>query len=472
MNRAVSLDVLRGLSIFGMILSGTIPFGNVLPAWMYHAQCPPPSHAFNPEIAGITWVDLVLPVFIFCMGAAIPLALGKKLEKGQTIGEITRQILTRFSVLVLFAIYIAHIMPHAIGKGFWNLNLLGTDVKGYDLQIFTLLGFLLMFPMFAVIRDAKKKIIYRIAGWGGAILLLLIFRFTYGQEFSLHRSNIIILLLAGVYFLGAISWLISRNNTTARLAIFIFWAAVQVLSKHTGLGIIIENYQPISWFFKLSMSFYMLLLIPATMVGDIIAKRLKSSEEFSERAGNGNSKHIFFAGVLAVSVWLTISLFARWTTAVFIVTPATLIFLYLLVTKYIPGYRQMFTLAAYLIIIGLMVEPVEGGIKKDYVTVSYLLITAGISINLLMFLDYVVAYFRNSRWVKLFEGAGSNPLMAYVMSTWFMFPLLHVSFLIGFYNVLYPSGYPWIGVLRAACLVMLIMVVVNRMVRKKIVWRV
>ena len=142
MKRAVSLDVLRGLSIFGMILSGTIPFGSTLPAWMYHAQCPPPTHAFNPGIPGISWVDLVLPVFIFCMGAAIPLALRKKLERGQTIPALMKQITARFATLVLFAIYIAHIMPHAIGKGFWNLNLFGTTVAGYDLQLFTFLGFL------------------------------------------------------------------------------------------------------------------------------------------------------------------------------------------------------------------------------------------------------------------------------------------------------------------------------------------
>lgn len=28
---------------------------------MSHAQTPPPDHIFNPEIPGITWVDLVFP---------------------------------------------------------------------------------------------------------------------------------------------------------------------------------------------------------------------------------------------------------------------------------------------------------------------------------------------------------------------------------------------------------------------------
>ena len=109
MKRALSLDVLRGLSIFGMVLAATIPFGGALPAWMYHAQCPPPTHAFNPQVAGITWVDLVLPVFIFCMGAAIPLALNRKIEKGANGIVLGKSIVARFFSLVFFAIYIAHI---------------------------------------------------------------------------------------------------------------------------------------------------------------------------------------------------------------------------------------------------------------------------------------------------------------------------------------------------------------------------
>ena len=73
--RAHSLDALRGYAIMTMILAATEAFG-ILPAWMYHAQEPPPTHVFNPHIYGITWVDLIFPFFLFSMGAAIPLSLG------------------------------------------------------------------------------------------------------------------------------------------------------------------------------------------------------------------------------------------------------------------------------------------------------------------------------------------------------------------------------------------------------------
>jgi hypothetical protein len=60
--RADALDALRGLAILGMILSGSIPFNDMLPGWMYHAQVPPPHHVFNPDLPGISWVDLDITI--------------------------------------------------------------------------------------------------------------------------------------------------------------------------------------------------------------------------------------------------------------------------------------------------------------------------------------------------------------------------------------------------------------------------
>ena len=80
--RYLSLDFLRGLTIFGMVLSAIQPHG-VMPGWMYHVQNPPPAHDLDMTVPGIGWVDLVFPIFIFCMGAAIPFA---KPSKGYSAG--------------------------------------------------------------------------------------------------------------------------------------------------------------------------------------------------------------------------------------------------------------------------------------------------------------------------------------------------------------------------------------------------
>ena len=78
--RADSIDLLRGLAIVGMVLSGQMLWHSDLPAWLFHAQLPPPDFRFDPSVPGITWVDLVFPFFLFSMGAAFPLAMRRRLE--------------------------------------------------------------------------------------------------------------------------------------------------------------------------------------------------------------------------------------------------------------------------------------------------------------------------------------------------------------------------------------------------------
>ena len=97
--RITSIDILRGIAIIGMIFCANIGFNSGLPAWMFHAQTPPPTYAFDPAAAGLTWVDLVFPFFLFSMGAAFPLAMRKKFENGASIGSTVLQLLKRWAIL-------------------------------------------------------------------------------------------------------------------------------------------------------------------------------------------------------------------------------------------------------------------------------------------------------------------------------------------------------------------------------------
>jgi predicted acyltransferase len=135
--RATALDALRGFAILTMVLSGVIPY-RILPAWMYHAQIPPPTHQFNPELPGFTWVDLVFPLFLFALGAALPLALNRKLEQ-KPLWKICLGILERGFLLGFFAIFLRHVRPHVLNPSpqprEWLLALLGF---GLLFLIFTL----------------------------------------------------------------------------------------------------------------------------------------------------------------------------------------------------------------------------------------------------------------------------------------------------------------------------------------------
>ena len=113
--RALALDALRGYAIITMVLSATI-ISSILPGWMSHAQTPPPEHIFNPEIPGITWVDLVFPFFLFAMGAAFPFSIGRHAEKGRSKLMLCYDAIKRGIQLTFFAIFIQHFYPYVISS--------------------------------------------------------------------------------------------------------------------------------------------------------------------------------------------------------------------------------------------------------------------------------------------------------------------------------------------------------------------
>ena len=106
-SRAAAVDALRGLAILGMVLVAAEPLGG-LPAWMYHAQTPPPTFEMNTAIAGFTWPDLVFPIFMFCLGVAIPLSLARRLERGAGLRELAGGIAARGVLLVFVALFRQH----------------------------------------------------------------------------------------------------------------------------------------------------------------------------------------------------------------------------------------------------------------------------------------------------------------------------------------------------------------------------
>src|ERR1044071_342460 len=69
--RLTSLDVFRGLTVAGMLL--------VNDPGTWSAISPPLEHA---EWNGWTPTDLIFPFFLFIVGVAIPLAFGKRIERG------------------------------------------------------------------------------------------------------------------------------------------------------------------------------------------------------------------------------------------------------------------------------------------------------------------------------------------------------------------------------------------------------
>ena len=86
--RILSIDVFRGLAVAGMVLVNNPGTWGAVYAPLRHADW----HGWTPT-------DLIFPFFLFIVGVAIPLALGRRLGEGLKRGDIVRRILRRSAVI-------------------------------------------------------------------------------------------------------------------------------------------------------------------------------------------------------------------------------------------------------------------------------------------------------------------------------------------------------------------------------------
>ena len=420
--RADALDALRGIAVLAMVLSGTIA-RKTLPAWMYHAQEAPPIHAFNPKLAGLTWVDLVFPFFLFAMGAAIPLALSRRIAKGWDLKKVILSILQRGFLLASFAIFLQHIRPTVIdpnepGSHKWWLGLY---------------GFLILFLMF--VRWPTKKLPWlRIAtttaAWSAGIGFVSRIKYPNGIGFDFNRSDIILVVLANIAVFGSIIWLFTRSNIWLRVGFLGFLFAMRLASSTDGWIKLVWFYSPAPWIFQFDYFKYLFIVIPGTIVGDLLYRWIEYRSPEEEIYANWKSPRYFSMMILmfAINLVLLVGLQARLVWQTSLVTLVLCVCGWVLLRN--PGnvtenlLNRLYRWGFYWVVLGLVFEPYEGGIKKDSATMSYFFVTTGMAIFLLMGLTIIIDVFQRKSWLQLFIDNGVNPMIGYVGFANIVWPIL------------------------------------------------
>lgn len=264
--RAHALDALRGYAIITMVLSAMEAF-SVLPRWMYHAQVPPPDHVFDPTIYGITWVDIIFPFFLFSMGAAIPLSLGRQHAKGESIMKLTWKTVQRWVKLTFFAIFIIHAFPFMLGYE--------QEWMRYAMPIFF---FILLCLMFMPNPFGLSPYKARTITWSAylvAVGFMLLQPYAGGAPFRLTDSDCIMLILANVSLTGSIIYLLTIGHPLRRLALLPFLVAL-FMAAHTANSwpaqLIHTSWLP--WLYLPAYQEYLLIIIPGTVAGEWIAQWL------------------------------------------------------------------------------------------------------------------------------------------------------------------------------------------------------
>ncbi len=467
--RADALDALRGLAILLMILSGAIHYRVPLPAWMYHAQVPPPDFIFTPDLPGITWVDLVFPFFLFAMGAAFPFALRKKTDTHTPMWKIVFQILQRGVLLVWFAVFIQHVKPYSLHAEPTMLDWLTG-----------LLGFALLFAMFIRMPAAATRRVavpVKIIGYGASVLLLAMLTYPNGSGFSTGRSDIIIIVLANTAVFGSLIWLWTRNAPILRLGILGLLLALRLTQSVDGSwNQWLWSMSPVPWAYKLYYLQYLFIVIPGMIAGDLMYAFIHAPQPEPktepERAHAGSMTMLLVLMLLIVAVTVT-GLFLRFTTITLIVDAvyAACAF-YLLSRERAPigrHYTELLCWAAYWLLLGLAFEAFEGGIKKDRSTLSYYFVMDGLAIMAYIAFSIAIDVLRRGRAVASLVRSGQNPMIAYVAGSTVVMPMMAFVGTDGLIAAIPPA--PWVGLAKGLFITVMVAWIAGFCTKKRLFWR-
>lgn len=465
--RALALDALRGFAIIAMILSGQMILTH-LPAWMAHAQVPPNS-SFDPSIFGITWVDLVFPFFLFSMGAAFSFSLGSKLDKGENKFKLCWDSFVRALQLVFFAIFFQHMKPFVISSS--------VDIGSCFISLF---AFGLMFLMFVndIIPAFKNS---KIGNWGVKLSAFLIgFIIMYNLEytgkktadFDIYFSNIIIIVLANMAFFASVIYIFTYKKPYYRLLVLPFVMAVFLASANPGWVKSVYDFTPVPWGYTFYYLKYLFIVIPGSLAGEYLYEWINSDTAKVYENKDANAFLIAFIS-LALIVSNVYLLFTRQLELNLLVT------LILLATGYFSlksnssnfgvFWKKLFSVGAYCLLLGLVLEAYEGGIRKDQSTYSYYFVTSGLAFFGIIFLSVICDYFKFIKSTKFLVLAGQNPMIAYVASSLVVMPLIHITGLSNYFYVFEETAF--MGVLRGVLITTVTVLITMFFTRLKWFWR-
>jgi len=210
--RQLSIDVFRAINMFFMIFVNDLSGVRNVPEWIDHVK---------ENVDGMHFADTIFPLFLFIAGLSIPLAIGRRISKGDSFTSITVYILLRSFALIVM--------------GFFHVNM-----EEYSKQALLPLGwweFLLTLSFFLIWLDypdtlAKAKK-YALMGLGVAILITLAILYKgegrHGQIRGLEPSWWGILGIIGwAYLVCGMVYLVFKGNFKAMLIALIIFVAINI----------------------------------------------------------------------------------------------------------------------------------------------------------------------------------------------------------------------------------------------------
>jgi heparan-alpha-glucosaminide N-acetyltransferase len=403
--RLASLDAFRGFDILTMVFVNFIAAMSGIPFILRHA--PAAMDAF-------TLTDWVFPGFLFMVGVSIPLALAKRKRTGEPTLRLVGHVVLR-TVALLF-LGVIEVNSHRFSAADTGLS----EPLWYFLAYGAVFALWAATPKNAGPRRKKIQLGMRIAAAALLIVLVVIFRGK-GENgvvtWLQHSWWGILGMIGWTYFAGSFLYIVSKGNRTVLAGAIGFMTVLYIGGRHGALDFL----GPVNRLLEHG-------------VGSIF----------------GSHAAIVTAGMLAGTVFLPGSDLAKPKDRV----------------------RFLSILGVALLAAGYVLRPLHG-FSKIAGTESWALATAGISCLAFLLFYILLDLLKLGRAAAFLVPAGRNPLAAYLLPDQIgnilllAGGLLHVNLWRAVWPFADKGGWP--GMLNAAVLTALVLLLTTLLTRAKVI---
>ena len=233
MNRIISIDVFRGVTMFLMLWVNDFWTLNSIPKWLKHAVS-------GEDYLGFS--DLIFPWFLFAIGLSIPFAFESRLLKGENNVTIGKHILLRTIALLVMGLF--HM----------NMEMYNHQSSYISKPIFVIIS---TFAFFMIWNDhsrfkGKNDFFYKLLPFLGVTVLIIMFFIYRGQDydgnaigFRIHWWGILG-LIGWVYSITAWTYFVFKKSIFA-LSIAFFISMILNFMDSSDISYAIFSWQKANW---------------------------------------------------------------------------------------------------------------------------------------------------------------------------------------------------------------------------------
>ena len=233
MNRIISIDVFRALTMVLMIWVNDFWTLKSIPKWLKHA-------ATGEDYLGFS--DVIFPWFLFVMGMSIPFAFEDRIKKGETIIVMWVHIVLRSIALIVMGLF--HM----------NMEMYNHETSLFIKPIYVIIAtsaFFMIWNMYPK-TDQKKQNLFKALRITGVLILIGMFLSFSGKSYDGQEIGFethwwgILGLIGWVYLIAGSAFLFIKNSLVGVFVAFFVCLALNIISSF-GIPYNIFSWQSDHW---------------------------------------------------------------------------------------------------------------------------------------------------------------------------------------------------------------------------------